>query len=139
MEIKNVLLSIKPRFALQIIGGTKTIELRRKFTTDQVIGGVAIIYASSPLQKIVGYAHIENVLFLTLDEIWFQYGEQSKVKQDFFYQYYDGLTHGFALHLIKPVHLEREISLKELKNKYNITPPQSYRYLSSEILSSLLA
>lgn len=139
MEIKNVLLSIKPKFALQIIGGTKTIELRRKFPTDQVIGGVAIIYASSPLQKIIGYAYIENVLFLTLDEIWCHYGEQSKVKQNLFYQYYTGLTHGFALHLIKPVHLKREISLKELKNKYNITPPQSYRYLSPEILSSLLA
>lgn len=139
MEVKNVLLSIKPKFALQIIGGTKTIELRRKFPTDRVIGGVAMIYASSPLQKIVGYAYIENVLFLTLDEIWYQYGEQSKVKQNFFYQYYNGLTHGFALHLIDPVHLKREISLKELKNKYNITPPQSYRYLSSEILSSLLA
>ena len=62
MEIKNVLLSIKPKFALQIIGGTKTIELRRKFPTDRVIGGIAIIYASNPLQKIIGYAHIENVL-----------------------------------------------------------------------------
>ncbi len=79
MKKKNVLLSIKPKFALEIIEGKKTIELRRKFPVDKVIGGVAVIYASRPLQKIIGYAHIENVLFFSLDKIWCQYGEQSRV------------------------------------------------------------
>ena len=45
MKKKNVLLSIKPKFALEIIEGKKTIELRRKFPVDKVIGGVAVIYA----------------------------------------------------------------------------------------------
>ena len=138
MEKKNVLLSIKPKFALEIIEGKKTIELRRKFPVDKVIGGVAVIYASRPLQKIIGYAHIENVLFLSLDKMWCQYGEQSRVEQGFFYQYYKNLTHGFAVQLIKPIQLKKQVGLQELKNDYCITPPQSYRYLSQEILEVML-
>jgi predicted transcriptional regulator len=135
---KNVLLSIKPKFALQIIDGTKTIELRRKFPTETVIGGIAVIYASSPLQKIIGYAFIKNVSFLTADKIWSKYGEESKVQKDFFYKYYDNLTHGFAIHLEKPLQLKRQLSLRELKNEYDINPPQSYRYLSTEISKAIL-
>ena len=138
MKKKNVLLSIKPKFALEIVEGKKTIELRRKFPVDKVIGGIAVIYASSPLQKIIGYARIENVLFLSLDQIWCQYGEQSRVEQGFFNQYYNNLTHGFAVQLIKPVKLKKQVSLQELKDNYSITPPQSYRYLSQEILEAIL-
>lgn len=138
MENKNVLLSIKPEFALQIIEGKKTIELRRKFPTEKVIGGFAVIYASSPLQKIIGYALIENVSFLAIDKIWHQYGKQSKVQKDFFAQYYSNLSHGLAVHLKQPLPLKRQVSLKELKDRYGILPPQSYRYLSEEVLRAIL-
>lgn len=138
MKKKNVLLSIKPKFALQIIEGKKTIELRRKFPTETVIGGIAVIYASSPLQKIIGYTLIKNVSFLTIDKIWSQYGKQSKVQKNFFYRYYDNITHGFAIHLEKPLQLKRQLSLRELKDEYGINPPQSYRYLSKEILQAIL-
>ena len=138
MEDKNVLLSIKPKFAIQIIEGKKTIELRRKFPTEKVVGGIAFIYASTPVQKIIGYALIENVSFITVDNIQCQYGEQSKLQKDFFYQYYNNLSHGFAVHLKNPIALKRPINLKELKEKYGIVPPQSYRYLSEEVLQTIL-
>ena len=138
METKNVLLSIKPEFALQIIEGKKTIELRRKFPTETVIGGVAVIYASHPLQKIIGYAFIKNVSFLAIDKIWDRYGEQSKVQKDFFYKYYNNLTHGFTVHFAKPLPLKRQLTMRELKDEYGINPPQSYRYLSKEILQAIL-
>lgn len=135
---KNILLSVKPKFAVQIIDGEKTIELRRKFPTEKVIGGYVIIYASSPLQKIIGYALIENVSFLAIDKIWHQYGKQSKVQKDSFYQYYHNLSHGFAVHLKQPISIKRQVNLKELKDRYGIVPPQSYRYLSEEVLRAIL-
>ena len=102
------------------------------------MGELQLSMPSSPLQKIVGYARIENVLFLSLDKIWCQYGKQSRVEQGFFNQYYNNLTHGFAVQLIKPVQLKKQVSLQELKDNYSIIPPQSYRYLSQEILEAIL-
>ena len=138
MNNKNILLSIKPKFALQIIEGKKTIELRRKFPIEKVIGGFAFIYASSPLQKIIGYVLIENVSFLAIDDIWYQYGKQSKVQKDFFDRYYSNISYGFVVHLKNPLPLKRHICVKELKDKYGILPPQSYRYLSEEVLRAIL-
>ena len=132
-----MLLSVKPEFANLIIEGKKTVELRRKFPIDKVIGGMAVIYASSPIQKIIGYACIENVLYLNLDEIWYQYAKQCRVERSFFDRYFDNLQYGFAVQLTKPVQFKKQVSLQELKDKYSIAPPQSYRYLSPEILEGM--
>lgn len=135
---KNVLLSIKPQFAQKIMAGEKTVELRRKFPINKVSGQLAVIYASSPLKKIVGYTVIENVSFLPIDQIWNQYGEEAKVEKDFFYQYYTNLTHGFVIHLRQPLVVKRQICHQQLKDKYGIFPPQSFRYLSEEVLQAII-
>jgi predicted transcriptional regulator len=135
---KNVLLSIKPEFAQKIITGEKTVELRRKFPIQQVIGQLGVIYASSPLKKIIGYAVITNVSFLPIDQIWSQHGEEAKVEKDFFDKYYSNLTHGFVIHLREPLLLERQICYQQLRDQYGIFPPQSFRYLSEEVLQTII-
>jgi predicted transcriptional regulator len=138
MKNKSVLLSIKPEFATQIIKGKKQVELRKKFPQKQVIGELAFIYASSPIQALIGYAIIKDISFLFTNELWEKYGSQSNVNKNFFDQYFKNTNQGFAIHLINPIHLKRTIPLKELKEKYNICAPQSYRYLSKEVLKEIL-
>mgnify|MGYP006428831909 CR=1 FL=1 len=135
---QNILLSVKPEFAQKIIAGEKTVELRRRFPIEKVIGQLAVIYASSPLKKIIGYAVIKNVSLLPIDKIWNQYGKKAKVEKDFFDRYYSNLTHGFAIHLREPLLLERQICCQQLKDRYGIFPPQSFRYLSEEVLQSII-
>lgn len=67
---KNVIISIKPEYALKIISGEKTIEPRRKFPTDDIEDGIALIYASSPIQEIIGYAVIAKVKRLSINQLW---------------------------------------------------------------------
>lgn len=134
---KNVIISIKPKYALQIIEGKKTIELRRKFPTENIKGGIAIIYASSPIQKIVGYAFIEDVKKLSVSSIWEEFSKQTCVTKTFFNSYFNGLDEGFAIALSNPIKLRTPVDVKALEEEYRFSPPQSYRYASKRILEAV--
>jgi predicted transcriptional regulator len=134
MPPKNVILSIKPQYALQVIEGVKTVELRRKFPMNNIKGGIAIIYASSPLKEIIGYAYITDVQKLSISSIWKEYSKESRVTKKFFYSYFNGVDEGFAVILGKPVKFKVPIRVKDLAAKYNFSPPQSYQYASERIL-----
>ena len=73
---RDVIFSIKPKYADQIMEGIKTVELRRRFTNEAPIGARAFIYSSAPAKAMVGYATIADVRLLRIDEIWKQYGDQ---------------------------------------------------------------
>lgn len=132
---KNFILSVKPEYALQIIEGKKTVELRRKFPLEGVIGGVAIIYASSPVQEIVGYARIHSVLKLPVASIWKKFEKEACVTRKFFNSYFRELDEGFAITLNDAVKLETPLGIKTLEKKYDFSAPQSYRYASQKILN----
>lgn len=139
MEPRNLIISIKPEYALQIIDGKKTIELRRKFPTENIKGGIAIIYASSPIQKIVGYAFIEDVKKLQLSSLWEKFNKQACVTKKFFNSYFKGVDEGFAISLSNPVKLHPPVDIKTLEGAYSFSPPQSYCYAPERILEAVEA
>ena len=59
---KDLLLSIHFKYALQIVKGQKTIELRRKFPLFQREDEKKIfVYACSPISKIIGVCDLKEV------------------------------------------------------------------------------
>jgi predicted transcriptional regulator len=57
---RDLLVSVRPKYASQILSGKKTVELRRKFPETIAAGTLALIYSSSPVRAIVRYAsHLE--------------------------------------------------------------------------------
>ncbi len=139
VDPKNVILSIKPEYALSIIKGKKTIELRRKFPIENMGGGIAIIYASSPLKKIIGYASILEVRKLPIFSIWKIYKKQACVEKKFFNSYFEGLEEGFVIELKRPVELANPLESNALKKEHSFFAPQSYRYASDGILGAVRA
>lgn len=65
---RAAILSIKPKYAALILKGTKKIELRRSWPTQNI--GVLVLYSSAPIQKFVGLAYVEKVVEHNLDELW---------------------------------------------------------------------
>ena len=137
MEPRNLIISIKPEYAFQIVEGKKTVELRRRFPTENVKGGIAIIYASSPTQKIVGYAYIEDVKKLSISSIWKKFSKRACVTKPFFDSYFSGLDEGFAISLSKPVKLKIPVDVRKLEEGYSFSPPQSYCYAPDRILEAV--
>lgn len=134
---RDILVSIRPTYASKILSGQKTVELRRKFPEVSAIGATALIYSTSPVQAIVGYARIKNVLRLPVEQIWLAYGEAACIERKDFDTYFEGQDYGFAILLENVRSLKRQLNAFDLKNEFGFVPPQSFRYLDHGYTSLL--
>ena len=64
----KVLLSIKPEFAEKIFNGTKKYEFRKNIFKNKSVDKV-VVYASSPVQCVIGEFEIETILNDDIDRI----------------------------------------------------------------------
>lgn len=107
----KVVLSIKPEFAFKIFDGTKKFEFRKAIFKNSEIKTV-IVYASSPVQKVIGEFDIKRIINDDLDSLWELTRKFSGITEDFFYDYFENRTEGFAI---------------EVKNAKKYTTPQMFK------------
>ncbi len=134
---RDILVSIRPTYASKILTGHKTVELRRKFPEASAVGATALIYSSSPVRAVVGFAHIKDVLRLPIEQIWKSHGEAACIERQAFDTYFSGVEYGFAILLEGATTLDRQLDIMELRNELGIVPPQSFRYLNEGYMSLL--
>jgi predicted transcriptional regulator len=124
-----ILMSIKPKYAEQIMRGSKTVELRR-VAPNLDKSAVILIYESTPVKAITGYAFITAISKLSPSEAWAQYAGKAQISKHDFDEYYQGTDQAFVIHLKEAVRLLEPISLADLRSERILSnPPQSYRYL----------
>jgi len=126
--MRDVLLSVRPRFVDLILAGKKTVELRRKIWNLKKDVDWAYVYASAPVQKVVAIFHPNPIYCSNIGGLWEMFGDPRRnvlgVSEDEFYRYFEGLRVGYALQI---THL--------CKAKYPVPvcnigkPPQNFRYL----------
>jgi predicted transcriptional regulator len=121
----KVILSIKPEFAEKIFEGTKKYEFRRAIFKNQQIEKV-IVYASSPVKRIIGEFEIDQIISLDLLSLWNKTSAYSGITKDYFDEYFVNKEHGFA---IKIKNIKRYLNTKCIRADYNLIPPQSFLYL----------
>lgn len=121
----KVLLSIKPDFAERIFNGSKKYEFRKAIFKNPDVKTV-IVYASSPVQQVIGEFEIETILCDAPENLWQATREHSGISEDFFFNYFSERNVGFA---IKVKNTQRYQNPKCLRTTYNINPPQSFCYV----------
>ena len=121
----KVLLSIKPEHAFKIFDGTKKFEFRRVIFKKPNIKTV-IVYASSPVQKVIGEFEIDDIFSFNPDEIWKMTKKFSGISEDFFYEYFANRE---IAHAIKIKNIKKYSEPLSIKDDFNLVPPQSYVYL----------
>lgn len=124
----DFVLSIKPEYATRIVDGVKTVELRRRFPYGTVTGARLYVYASAPIQALIGYATIATVERLAIDDIWSRYRAVAHIAREDFEAYFHGLGTGYVIRLDSPVRLANPVGLPILKVELDFTPPQSFAY-----------
>ena len=120
----KVVLSIKPEFAFKIFDGTKKFEFRKAIFKNDKIKTV-IVYASSPVQQVIGEFEIERIINKDIDSLWELTQNHSGITEDYFYEYFANRIDGFAIE-IKNTKKYRQPRC--LKADYNLFPPQSFAY-----------
>jgi len=121
----KVLLSIKPEYANKIFDGTKKFEFRKVIFKNPKIKTV-VVYASSPVQQVIGEFEIEGILSYNPQEIWRKTKRYSGITEDFFYQYFADREIAHAIKIKSTKRYKRPLSIRE---DFNVVPPQSYVYL----------
>ncbi|MDR6528270.1 putative transcriptional regulator [Chryseobacterium rhizosphaerae] len=120
----KVVLSIKPEFAEKIFKGTKKFEFRKSIFKNRDVETV-IVYASSPVQKVIGEFDIEHIINDKLEELWELTHIHAGITEEYFYEYFQDKDSGFA---IKIKEYRKYKIPKDLKEDFNLLPPQSFSY-----------
>lgn len=122
----KVVLSIKPEFAEKIFQGTKKYEFRRAIFKNPEVKKI-IVYASSPVQKVIGEFEIDQIISHDLCTLWDKTKEYSGITEAYFFEYFGNKEHGFAIKIKKTI---RYSTPRCLRKDYNLIPPQSFLYLA---------
>jgi predicted transcriptional regulator len=121
----RVLLSIKPEYAFKIFDGTKKFEFRKVIFKNPNIKTV-VVYASSPVQQVIGEFEIDDIFSFDPKAIWKMTKKYSGITEDFFYEYFADREIAHAIKIKNTKKYRKPLSIRD---DFNVVPPQSYVYL----------
>lgn len=123
--MKTVLLSIKPEFAEKIFDGSKKFEFRKAIFKDTEVQKV-VVYASSPVQKVIGEFSIADILNDDVETIWNETARYSGITHDFYLSYFSNRDKAYAIKIGKTKRYRQARNLSD----YNLNfAPQSFAYI----------
>lgn len=121
----RVLLSIKPEFAFKIFDGTKKFEFRKNIFKREDITNV-IVYASSPVQQVIGEFEIEDILYDDTEKVWDMTKRASGITKQFYDEYFADKEKAFAIQ----IGAIKKYSSPKLLSDYQLDfAPQSFAYV----------
>lgn len=125
--IMKVLLSIRPEYANKIFDKEKLYEFRRVIFKSHLVK-IIIVYASSPISKVIGEFMVGEILSNTPEDLWKKTMNYAGVDKNFYDRYFAGRDVG---HAIEVKNARRYRKPKEL-NDFNVKQaPQSFVYINS--------
>jgi predicted transcriptional regulator/predicted GNAT family acetyltransferase len=129
----GVLFSVRPEFGNSIMNGTKTIEVRRRFSKAWK-GARAVFYANEPAAALLGQADIVAVHQGSPEKIWKRYSSHIRCPREYFYDYVRGCDEVFAVELGNPSPLMEPVynSVLARYTSRPLHPPQSYVALTDQ-------
>lgn len=127
------LLSIHPCYAIALLSGEKRVEFRRRSLSPET--QYVIVYATAPVQKVVGWFEIAEIASDSPERLWARFSDEGQVAKEDFERYYERCDAGAAIRVRKVTALREPVALSDLDE--GLTPPQSYRYVSTEMLGAL--
>jgi predicted transcriptional regulator len=92
------LISIRPEYAVSVLDGSKTVELRRRAPRFSE-GHILVVYVTAPVMAIMGAVEVAGVESRSPSAIWRQYGKEAKVTRVDFRRYFSGRDLAVAIRL----------------------------------------
>jgi predicted transcriptional regulator len=123
----KVILSIKPQFANKIFEGSKQFEFRKAIFKNPDIKKV-IVYASSPVQMVIGEFEIDQIISNDPHTIWKQTRSRSGISEDYFFEYFQDRNIAYAIKVKKAKRYKNALCLRK---DFNLLPPQSFMYYNA--------
>ena len=129
----NVLLSVKPKYADEIISGKKKYEFRKSvFKRDDI--EKVYIYSSSPVKKIIAIVNIGYILSDSPQKLWELCKEDAGISEVDFFKYFKNSDVGYAIKIINVQEFSPPIDPYDIIE--NFRPPQSFYYLPMNFIEA---
>lgn len=122
----KVLLSIKPEFVEKIFDGSKKYEYRKILFKRNDIN-VIVIYASAPVQRVVGEFRIKDIFSESVDILWERTKEHSGISKEYYMSYFQ---HKDVANAIEIGSMKKYNKMKLLSDYNIVQAPQSFCYIS---------
>lgn len=123
-----VLLSVKPRYAHEILSGRKTVEVRRRFPIIPS-GTTVVIYSTSPERAIIGTVLVKRSTKVDPSDVWKLHSKDIRIERDELIDYLDGASESTLLEVESPLRWDKSVPLDLFRSAIGVEPPQSFRYL----------
>lgn len=124
----KVLLSIKPEFVEKIFDGSKKYEYRKILFKRNDIN-VIVIYASAPVQRVVGEFRIKDIFSESVDILWERTKEHSGISKEYYMSYFQ---HKDVANAIEIGSMKKYNKMKLLSDYNIVQAPQSFCYISDQ-------
>lgn len=132
MAQKRILLSIHPHHAKNILGGRKTVELRRTKLPIRS-GDIVIVYASAPTMATVGEFTVKHILQAPPSPLWEKVKRGAGISRAKYRSYFEGSTTAYGIVVAKTKTYRQPVDLQNIReNWHGFVPPQTFRYISAE-------
>ena len=129
----ELLISIRPKHADNIVEGVKTVEFRRRFPPEQRVRGATVwIYSTAPVREVIGTAVVVSVERMGTAALWQAYADQGAVSRGVFEDYFEGVTEGHAIRLGAVRRLDIPVDAARLE-ALDFATPQSYRFVPEAV------
>lgn len=118
-------MSIRPQFVQAILQGIKRFEFRRTRFRRKV--DIVVIYATSPIGKVVGEFDVRAILAGPPEVLWRRTHDEAGIEEAAFEEYFRGASNGYAIEVGEVREYPNPYCPKE---RYGLRPPQSFAYLA---------
>ena len=131
---KTVLLSIKPKFANQILFGVKRFEYRKKPIDPNT--SHMVIYMTAPVMKIVGVASIKSIHVGAPSTIWELTKGGAGITRSFYRSYFKESKKAYAIELNNVIPFSTWVNPKSIDNLFKA--PQSFKYIDNNFYTQII-
>jgi predicted transcriptional regulator len=115
-----------------ILSGEKTVEYRRRTPTKPV--SLIVLYASSPVKRIVGFIEVLGIVCGSRAEIWRTTSNAGGISKVDFDSYFEGADRCCHFQLGKLIKVN-PIAPSKVRRGFQI--PQSYRYVDARFVQKI--
>jgi predicted transcriptional regulator len=126
------LFSIHPGYAQAILDGTKQVEFRKTAPAPDI--KIALIYATAPVMKVVGYFEISEVVRATPQALWGRFGAVAGIGKADYDTYYGDAAQACGVAVARAQALAEPVALSSLRP--DLRAPQSFQYLDGDSASA---
>jgi predicted transcriptional regulator len=123
-------------YAERLMNGQKHFEFRRSAISFDLTH--MIVYASSPVKKILGIVKVNRVCIANPNETWEGTKDFAGINQQDFHTYFSDKDIAYSIE-IEPestIRLDNQFSPKEIDPEFQV--PQSFRYVDNRFLKQVL-